>query len=150
MLIAFTIVICSVSAQQSELNVMEQDVQETVTEVAAMPSPSLLAYPQLDGLSAGTVLSDPYPIYYERPSFYLQQAAKRFTTGIITQIVGGVVGGTMIGSNDASIVGLGALILVSSELTGFIVECCGISSLRKAGMALEKVHIESNGVAIDL
>ena len=56
----------------------------------------------------------------------------------------------MIGSNDASIVGLGALILVSSELTGFIVECCGISSLRKAGMALEKVHIESNGVAIDL
>lgn len=142
LLIVFAMMTWCVSAQQSAA--FEEDIN-VAEQVTIAPSPSLLAYPALDQLSDA-----PNPIYLERPSYYIQQCATCLTTGIIVQAAGGFVGGLMTSSASEGTAVLGAIITIGAEVTGFVLECCAVSSLKKAGRAMEKIQIQSNGIAINL
>lgn len=133
--------------------------QQTTPDVnsIAVPEVALSAPPTIPTATSplsseyGNVPPYAYPnIYNERPSYYLQQCATRLTIGLIVQISGGIVGGLMSTSYDEGVSLAGSVITLGAEITGFALECCAISSLRKAGRAFEKVHIRSNGIAIDL
>ena len=95
------------------------------------------------------------PISQEnRPSYYLQRCGDAFALGIGISVVGGLFGGVIqsVGTNSGNegTVLLGSIITVGAEIVAFICECSAVSNLRKAGRAMERISINSNGVSIAL
>ena len=89
-----------------------------------------------------------------RPSYYLQKSGDQFIAGIAISAVGGFLGGVMqsvgVSFDEAEITTIGSIIIYGTSIAGFIFECCAVSNLRKAGRAMERITINSNGVQIAL
>lgn len=109
---------------------------------------------KIDISSTGTIVTSTPVLQENRPSYYLQRCGDQFALGIGISVVGGLVGGLIQGSGTASgdegIVLMGSIITIGAEIVAFICECRAISNLRKAGRAMERITINSNGVSIAL
>lgn len=64
--------------------------------------------------------------------------------------MGGLIQGVGTASGAEGTVLMGSIITVGAEIVAVICECSAVSNLKKAGRAMERITINSNGVSIAL